>query len=205
MHGNDALPALACAGLLHVQFETIHTYLDGDGRIGRLLIALLLERWSLLKKPLLYVSVFFKRHRAEYYRLLDAVRKDGDFEAWIDFFVGGVTAIAEEAIACARELFALVAADRARVLSLAEMSVTALRLFELLPRHPIVSVASVMKLLATTKPTSGRSIELLVSAGVLVETTGKKRGRSFMYQAYLEALRVGTELEPAAGSAGFRG
>ncbi len=197
MHASDALPALVRTGLLHVQFETIHPYLDGNGRIGRLLITLLLERWSLLSKPLLYVSLFFKRHRAEYYRLLDAVRKDGDFEAWISFFLEGVTTIADEAVASARELFALVAADRARVLSHAEISVTALRLFELLPRHPIVSVASVMKLLETTKPTAGRSIELLVSAGVLVEATGKKRDRSFTYQAYLEALRVGTELEPA--------
>ncbi|HEX7479212.1 MAG TPA: Fic family protein [Polyangiales bacterium] len=197
MHASDALPPLVRAGLLHVQFETIHPYLDGNGRIGRLLITLLLERWNLLSKPLLYVSLFFKRHRAEYYRLLDAVRRDGDFEAWISFFLEGVTTIADEAVASARELFALVAADRARVLSQTEMSVTAMRLFEVLPRHPIVSVASVMKLLETTKPTAGRSIELLVSAGVLVEATGKKRDRSFTYRAYLDALRVGTELEPA--------
>jgi Fic family protein len=202
MHASDALPALVRTGLLHVQFETIHPYLDGNGRIGRLLITLLLERWSLLKKPLLYVSLFFKRHRAEYYRLLDGVRKNGDFEAWITFFLEGVTTIADEAVSSARELFALVAADRARVLSHAEMSITGLRLFELLPRHPIMSVASVMKLLETTKPTAGRSIELLVSAGVLVEATGKKRDRSFTYRAYLDTLRVGTELEPArAGTA----
>jgi Fic family protein len=174
----------SCArGLLHVQFETIHPYLDGNGRIGRLLVTLLLEHWKLLTKPLLYLSLFFKRHREDYYRRLNAVRIDGDWEGWLDFFLDGVATIADEAVASARDLFALVAADRARVLAHEGMSVVALRLFELLPRHPVVSVASVMKLVETTKPTAGRAIELLVAANVLVETTGKKRDRSFVYRA----------------------
>jgi Fic family protein len=180
-----------------VQFETIHPYLDGNGRIGRLLVALLLEHWKLLTKPLLYLSLFFKQHREEYYRRLNAVRIDGDWEGWLEFFLDGVATIADEAVASARELFALVAADRARVLAQEGMSVVALRLFELLPRHPVVSVASVMKLVETTKPTAGRAIELLVGAGVLVETTGKKRDRSFVYRSYLDRLRVGTELDRA--------
>jgi len=195
LHADDALPPLVRAGLLHVQFETIHPYLDGNGRIGRLLVTLLLEHWKLLTKPILYLSLFFKRHREDYYRRLNAVRIDGDWEGWLDFFLDGVATIADEAVASARELFALVAADRARVLTLDGMSVVALRLFELLPRHPVVSVASVMKLVETTKPTAGRAIDLLVAAGVLVETTGKKRDRSFVYRSYLDRLRVGTELE----------
>jgi Fic family protein len=194
LHADDALPPLVRAALLHVQFETIHPYLDGNGRIGRLLVTLLLEHWKLLTKPLLYLSLFFKRHREDYYRRLNAVRSDGDWEGWLDFFLDGVATIADEAVASARELFALVAADRARVLAHAGMSVVALRLFEFLPRQPIATVASVMKLVATTKPTAGRAIELLVAAGVLVETTGKKRDRSFVYRGYLDRLRVGTEL-----------
>lgn len=197
LHEDDLLPPLVRAGLLHVQFETIHPYLDGNGRIGRLLVTLLLEHWKLLTKPLLYLSLFFKRHRADYYRRLDAVRTDGDWEGWLDFFLDGVATIADEAVASARELFALVAEDRARVLGHEGMSVVALRVFELLPRHPVVTVASVMKFVETTKPTAGRAIELLVAAGVLVETTGKKRDRSFVYQGYLDRLRVGTELDGA--------
>jgi len=197
LHADDSLPPLVRAGLLHVQFETIHPYLDGNGRIGRLLVTLLLEHWQLLTKPLLYLSLFLKRHREDYYRRLNAVRIDGDWEGWLDFFLDGVGTIADEAVASARELFALVAADRARVLAQEGMSVVALRLFELLPRHPVVSVASVMKFVETTKPTAGRAVELLVAAGVLVETTGKKRDRSFVYRGYLDRLRVGTELDGA--------
>jgi Fic family protein len=195
LHADDALPPLVRAGLIHAQFETIHPYLDGNGRMGRLLVTLLLEHWKLLTKPLLYLSLFFKRHREEYYRRLNNVRLDGDWEAWLDFFLDGVVTIADEAVASARELFALVSSDRERVLGQEGMSVLALRLFELLPRHPVVTVASVMKLVGTTKPTAGRAVELLVVAGVLVETTGKKRDRSFVYRGYLERLRVGTELE----------
>lgn len=200
LHADDSLPPLVRAGLLHVQFETIHPYLDGNGRIGRLLVTLLLEHGKLLTKPLLYLSLFFKRHREDYYRRLDAVRGLGDWEGWLDFFLDGVATIADEAVASARELFALVAADRARVLAQEGMSVVALRLFELLPRHPIVTVASVMTFVETTKPTAGRAIELLVAAGVLVETTGKKRDRSFVYRAYLDRLRDGTELDDAQAS-----
>lgn len=197
-HGDDALHPLVRAGLLHVQFETIHPYLDGNGRIGRLLVTLLLDHWKLLTRPLLYLSLFFKRHQGEYYRRLDAVRIDGDWEGWLDFFLDGVATIADEAVASARELVALVAEDRARVLASDKTSIGALRLFELLPRHPIVAVASAMKLLETTKPTAGKAIELLVVAGVLVESTGKKRDRSFVYRAYLDRLAVGTGLARSA-------
>jgi len=197
IHADDPLPPVVRAGLLHVQFETIHPYLDGNGRIGRLLVILLFEHWKLLTKPLLYLSLFLKRQRDEYYRRLTAVRTDGDWEGWIDFFLDGVTTIADEAVTSARQLFGLVATDRARVLGHEGMSVAALRLFELLPRHPVVTVASVMKLVDASKPTAGKAIDLLARVGVLHETTGKKRDRSFVYEKYLAQLRVGTELARA--------
>jgi len=106
VHSNDKLAPLVRVGLVHVQFETIHPYLDGNGRIGRLLATLLLEHWKLLTKPLLYLSLFFKRHREDYYRRLNAVRVEGDWEGWLDFFLDGVATIADEAVASARELFA---------------------------------------------------------------------------------------------------
>jgi Fic family protein len=143
LHAEDnTLPPLVRAGLLHVQFETIHPYLDGNGRIGRLLVTLLLEHWKVLAQPLLYLSLFFKRHRDEYYRRLSAVRTNGDWEGWTGFFLDGVASIADEAVASAKDLFALVTADRARVLQHGTTSVAAIRLFELLTRHPLVSVAS---------------------------------------------------------------
>ena len=191
----DGLPSLVRAGLLHAQFETIHPYLDGNGRIGRLLVTLLLEYWKLLTKPLLYLSLFFKRHRDEYYGRLNAVRIDGDWEGWLDYFLDGVASIADEAVSSASELFGIVANDRTRTLDLAGTSVVAVRLFELLPCHPIVSVAYVIKHLGVSKPTAGRAVEALERAGVLVEITGKKRDRSWAYQRYLDRLRVGTDLE----------
>lgn len=195
IHAEDALPKLVRAGLLHAQFETIHPYLDGNGRIGRLLIALLLEHWKLLRAPLLYLSLFFKRHREDYYRRLNAVRTEGDWEGWTDYFLDGVATIADEAVASARELFTLVNGDRIRLLESGAASVPAARLFERLPKHPIVTVGSAMQLVKTTKPTATRAIEALTKSGVLVETTGKKRDRSFAYQAYLDQLKVGTDLD----------
>jgi len=195
IYAEEGLPSLVRAGLLHVQFVTIHPYLDGNGRIGRLLVTLLLEHWKLLTKPLLYLSLFFKRHRDEYYGRLNAVRIDGDWEGWLDYFLDGVASIADEAVSSASELFGIVADDRTRTLELAGTSVVAVRLFELLPRHPILSVAYVIKHLGVSKPTAGRAVEALERAGVLVEITGKKRDRSWAYQRYLDRLRVGTDLE----------
>ena len=194
IHGKDRLQPIVRAGLVHVQFETIHPYLDGNGRIGRLLIALLLEHWNALPQPLLYLSLFFKRHQNEYYRRLSTVRTHGDWEGWLDFYLDGVATIGEEAVTAARELFAMVAADRQRVLGESATSVAALRLFEQLPSHPIVTVNSAIKLLDTTKPTAGKAIDTLVEAKVLKEMTGRQRGRSFAYHSYLEKLRIGTDL-----------
>ena len=194
VHAHDGLPPLVRTGLAHVQFETIHPYLDGNGRVGRLLIGLLLEHWGLLKAPLLYLSLFFKRHREEYYRRLNAVRTEGDWEGWTDFFLDGVATIAGEAVASAHDLFALITADRAHVLAQDTTSVSAARLFELLPNHPMLTVAAARRLIGTSKPTATRAIETLVDAGILTETTGRKRDRSFAYQAYIDRLRTGTEL-----------
>jgi Fic family protein len=194
IHAESDLPPLVRAGLVHVQFETIHPYLDGNGRIGRLLVALLLEHWKLLAQPLLYLSLFFKQRRGEYYRRLDSVRTEGDFEGWLAFFLEGVETVADEAVAATRSLFGLVAADRARVLAVPTTSVSAVRLFELLPEHPILTVARSVELLGTTKPTAAKAIGALVDAGVLVETTGRRRDRLFGYEAYLDRLAEGTEL-----------
>lgn len=194
IYSEDELSPLVRAGLVHVQFETIHPYLDGNGRIGRLLIALLLEHWKLLTQPLLYLSLFFKQHRAEYYRRLDAVRIEGDFEGWLAFFLEGVAVVADEGVVATRDLFGLVATDRSKVLAAPTTSVMAARLFELLPEHPIVSIASAVELLGTTKPTATKAVSALVDAGVLVETTGRRRDRTFGYAAYLDRLRAGTEL-----------
>ena len=195
IHADDGLPPLVRAGLLHLQFETIHPYLDGNGRIGRLLVTLLLEEWNLLSKPLLYLSLFFKRNREDYYRLLNAVRLEGDWEGWIRFFLEGVASIAKEATDTARDLFALVNADRARALAAPASSVMAVRLFEALGQHPIVTIARVTELLEITKPTATKAVNTLVDAGILTETSGRRRDRTYNYAAYLDRLRVGTELE----------
>ena len=197
MHADDDLPFVVRAGLLHVQFETIHPYLDGNGRIGRLLVTLLLEHWRLLTRPLLYLSLFFKRHRQAYYRYLNAVRTAGDWEGWLDFFLDGVATIADEAVDTARDLFGLVSADRERVLQQPGVTLLAVQLFERLPRRPIITAPWVVAALDTTKPTAGRAIEALLNAGVLLETTGKKRDRVYAYQAYLDQLRQGTDLGEA--------
>lgn len=194
IHAADDLPPLVRAGLLHVQFETIHPYLDGNGRIGRLLITLLLEHWKLLSRPLLYLSLFFKRHRTEYYRLLDVVRTRGDWEAWIRFFLEGVASITGEAADTARDLFVMVNSDRARVLAARAATVMSVRLFELLPRHPMVTIAGVTRFLDTSKPTAAKAVNVLFQLGVLAETTGRRRDRTFGYTAYLDRLRAGTDL-----------
>lgn len=195
IHSKNGLPPLVRIGLAHVQFETVHPYLDGNGRIGRLLITLLLEHWKLLSAPLLYLSLFFKRNRAEYYRLLGEVRRSGDWETWIEFFLEGVATIADEAVIAAREVFALVTEDRRRLTAAPGASVMAIRLMDRLPIHPVVTIPTVVNLLKTTKPTAGKAVQLLENLGVLTETSGKQRDRTFAYARYLEKLRVGTEVD----------
>jgi Fic family protein len=193
IHSEDEIPALIRIGLLHVQFETIHPYLDGNGRIGRLLVTLLLEHWGLLPRPLLYLSLYFKKNRTEYYQKLSDVRKKGDWESWISFFLDGVSAVSDEACKTARVLSRQVAADRVALLNYQEVSVTALQLFEVLPQNPILTVGSSTRHLNTTIPRATRALKLLENAGILVELTGRKRNRQWSYKNYIDVLRRDTD------------
>lgn len=184
----DKLAPLLRVGLVHVQFETIHPYLDGNGRLGRMLIALLLDHWQLLTSPMLYLSLYFKQNQAAYYRSLSAVRTEGDWIGWLRFFLDGVCEIAVDATRTARGLYSRVNEDRKVLLSTRGATLTALQLFELLPEHPVISMPLVTRLLSTTKPTAGKAIDVLVSAGILAEVGERKRDRLYRYQKYLRLL-----------------
>ena len=188
LHEDDSLPPLVRIGLAHVQFETIHPFLDGNGRIGRLLIALLVEHWDLLEQPLLYLSLAFRREQQEYYARLTAVRSDGDWEGWIGFFLACVREAAEDGVRVARALHALVGRDRRRIIDSGKATVAAVQLLELLPCNPIVSVPRASGLLGLTAPPTRKAIELLEDLGVLAEITGKRRDRAYAYQEYLQIL-----------------
>lgn len=182
------LPPLVRVALAHVQFETIHPFLDGNGRIGRLLIAALLEQWGLLPEPLMYLSGYLKQHQREYYRLLSAVRTDGDWEAWVAFFLEAVAAAASEAERAIVDIASLVNADRRRLLAAPRVGAVALRLFELLPVMPRFTIEHVRQRLATTFPTATAAVKLLEETGIVTELTGQKKNRSFSYKAYVELL-----------------
>ncbi len=194
LHKDEALPPLVRAGLAHVQFETIHPFLDGNGRIGRLLITLLVEHWDLLSSPLLYLSLAFKRHREEYYRRLSKVREDGDWEGWTGFFLECVREAADDGVNAARRLFAVLGRDRRVATGRAPTTVPAIRLFDFLPEHPVITLPSVMRLLDITKPTAGKAIEVLRKQGILREITGKQRDRVYAYHDYLRVLAEDTEI-----------
>jgi len=194
LNEDSALPPLVRAGLAHVQFETIHPYLDGNGRVGRLLIILCLEDWGLLNAPLLYLSLFFKRHRQEYYDRLGAVRTHGDWEGWLAYFLEGVAFIANESVGMIASLFEILDRDRIRYLQSTDATVTGARLFEKLAQHPIVTTKSVVGLCQTTKPTATKAIVSLCNAGILTETSGRSRDRTYAYREYMELLREGTEV-----------
>lgn len=193
LNTEDRLPPLVRAGLAHVQFETIHPYLDGNGRVGRLLISLCLEEWGLLSEPLLYLSLFFKRHRDEYYDRLAAVRTHGDWEGWLAYFLEGVKVIADESVGMIRDLFEIVERDRSPYLESGSATVPGARLFESLARNPIVTVKSAVRICETTKPTASKAIASLCDAGILEETSGRSRDRTYTYRDYLGLLREGTE------------
>ncbi len=188
IHATDPLPPLVRTGLAHVQFETIHPFLDGNGRIGRLLITLLVEHWGLLPSPLLYLSLAFKRHRQAYYDRLSAVRTDGDWEGWTAFYLDCVCEAADDGVAVAERLFALLGRHRQKLLRQSATTIPAIRLFEQLPMHPIVTLPRAIELLETTKPTASKAISALREAGILRETTGKKRDRVYAYHDYLRTL-----------------
>lgn len=188
IHSVDPLPPLVKAGLAHVQFETIHPFLDGNGRIGRMLITLLVEHWGLLDRPLLYLSVAFKRRQQEYYDRLAAVRTDGDWEGWTAFFLECVTEAADDGVRIARAIHTLIGNDRERVLGHARATVAAIQLLDRLPSNPVLTVPRASGLLGVTAPPARKAIELLTDLGVLRETTGKQRDRVYAYHAYLELL-----------------
>ena len=181
-------PPLVRIALVHAQFETIHPFLDGNGRIGRLLIAALMELWGLLPEPLMYVSGYLKQHQPEYYRRLSAVRLEGDWEGWVSFFLEGVAAAATEAERGIVAVASLVAADRRRLLVAPKAGAASLRLFELLPTMPRFTIAQVQQKLSTTFPTATAAVMLLEELGLVTELTGLKKNRSFSYQAYVELL-----------------
>jgi Fic family protein len=188
LHADDPLPPLVRAGVAHVQFETIHPFLDGNGRIGRLLITLLIEHWGLLSLPLLYLSLAFRRHQQEYYDRLLAVRTEGDWEGWTAFFLECVREAADDGVAVAQRLFNLVGKDRQKLLNARGATVHAARLLDLLPNHPMVTLPRTIALLKATKPTASKAIASLTDAGILRETTGRQRDRVYAYHAYLQAL-----------------
>jgi len=188
IHSDDALPPLLRIAAAHVQFETIHPYLDGNGRMGRLLIALLLAHWKVLDSPLLYLSVYLKAHQAEYYDHLGSVRDSGTWTDWFRFFLEGVKQVATNAAAMAGALNRQVNNDRKILLSAESITVSAIQLFELLPEHPVISAPLVTRLLDTTKPTAGKAIELLQKNNVLREMGKRKRDRIYCYGSYLDTL-----------------
>ena len=187
-HDDCALPPLVRAGLAHVQFETIHPFLDGNGRIGRLLIALLIEHWRLLDQPLLYLSRAFRRAQSEYYARLDAVRTDGDWEGWTRFFLQCVREAADDGVEVARQLHALAGRHRRLIIAHDRPTVAAIRLLEHLPSHPVVTVPQAGDLLDLTPPPTRKAIELLRSLDVLREITGKRHSRTYAYHEYLQIL-----------------
>ncbi len=186
-------PALIKAALAHVQFETIHPFLDGNGRIGRLLIAFVLHHDGLLSQPLLYLSLYFKQYRSEYYRLLDQVRMEGDWEAWIDFFLEGVQVTASNAVDTARRLLALFQQDEQKIQRLGRSASTVLRVFRLFCERPLLTLNQLSKQTGLSFPAVSKSVEALVNAGILREITGQKRNRVFAYEKYLDILNEGTE------------
>ncbi|OYU12810.1 MAG: cell filamentation protein Fic [Comamonadaceae bacterium PBBC1] len=185
---HDTLPPLVRIGLVHVQFETIHPFLDGNGRIGRLLIAALMEQWGLLSQPLVYVSAYLKQHQSEYYQRLSAVRTEGDWEGWVAFFLEGVARAADTAERGIVALASLINTDRRRLLQAPKITPASLRLFELLPLMPIFSIDQVCERLNTTFPTATAAVKTLEALGIVVEQTGQKKNRHFSYQAYVQLL-----------------
>lgn len=192
---NDPLatPVLIKAALAHVQFETIHPFLDGNGRVGRLLIALLLCAEGALSEPILYLSLYFKTHRQDYYNWLQRVRTEGDWEGWLSFFLTGVLETSDEATQSARQILKLFESDGAKIETLKKAAGSALRVHQLLRRMPLLAIPHAAKTLRLTVPTITQSLENLHRLGIVTEVTGKKRGRIFAYSEYLNILNQGTQ------------
>jgi Fic family protein len=184
----DTTPVLLKAALAHVQFETIHPFLDGNGRLGRLLIALMLHQGGLLAQPLLYLSLYFKQHRPIYYSLLDRVRTEGDWEAWVDFFLEGVEQTAASAVQTARRLVALFQQDAQRTQASGRGAANARRVLDALRQRPMCSLRQLCQTTAMTFPTASKSMQTLTNLGIVRELTGQRRNRVFVYDGYLNVL-----------------
>ena len=182
------LPPLVKTALVHVQFETIHPFLDGNGRIGRLLIAALLEHSGLLPEPLMYLSGYLKQHQAEYYRRLSGVRTEGDWEGWVAFFLEGVAVAAGDAERGIVAIASLVSADRRRLLASPKAGPASYRLFEMLPMMPRFTIEQVRKKLETSFPTANAAVKVLQDLGIVTELTGQKKNRSYSYQSYIDLM-----------------
>ena len=190
----DGLPVLIQAALAHVQFETIHPFLDGNGRIGRLLITLLLSERRILRQPLLYLSLYFKQRRGDYYDLLNQVRLTGDWEAWIGFFLTGVRTTADEAVSTVRRLAEMFETDRASIERRAgRRAGSALRVHGALKARPVLSLSDAANRASLAFPTASSAMNLLIDIGIAREITGRSRGRLFVYDEYVSTLNEGTE------------
>ena len=190
---HDPAPVLVKAALAHVQFETIHPFLDGNGRIGRLLVTLLLCHEKILNQPLLYLSLYLKEHREEYYALLQRVRLEGVWEEWIAFFLRGVAETSEQATASVKRLLALFSADAKRIEAIGRAANSAARVHRLLQQRLCTSATEAAKALELSFPAVSGALEKLVELGIARELTGGRQNRVFVYDAYLSILREGTE------------
>lgn len=190
----EPTPVLLKAALAHVQFETIHPFLDGNGRLGRLLITLLLYDQKVLREPMLYLSLYFKTHRQYYYELLNNVRLTGDWEAWLDFFAEAVIVTAGLAVETARQLIALSNLDRERINGLGRAAASTLQIHRALLEHPIATSGSLVEKTGLTPATVNKSLAHLERLGIVKELTARKRNRLFSYAAYIEIMNSGTEL-----------
>ena len=187
------IPLLIKAGLLHAQFETIHPFLDGNGRLGRLLITFLLCAKGVIREPILYLSLYLKAHRAAYYELLDRVRAKGDWEVWLEFFLTGVKETSDQAASAARQIVDLFARHQTKIEAIGRPAASVLRVFQHMQRNPIVSIPATAQKIGISAPTVAKSLEHMRQLGILREVTGRERHRLFVYEQYLAILNEGTE------------
>jgi Fic family protein len=190
----EPTPVLLKAALAHVQFETIHPFLDGNGRLGRLLIALLLCEQKVLREPMLYLSLYFKTHRQYYYELLNNVRMTGDWEAWLDFFAEAVIVTATQAVETAQQLLDLSNQDRDKISGLGRAAASTLQVHRALMEHPIATSGSLVEKTGITPATVNKALGHLEQLGIVKELTAQKRNRLFSYAGYIEIMSRGTEL-----------
>jgi len=190
----EPTPILLKAALAHVQFETIHPFLDGNGRLGRLLITLLLCEQEVLQQPMLYLSLYFKTHSQYYYELLNNVRLTGDWEAWLDFFAEAVIVTATQAVETAQQLLDLANKDRANIIELGRAAASIVQVHRVLIEHPIATSGLIVEKTGITHATVNKALEHLVRLGIVTELTKQKRNRLFSYSRYFDIMNRGTEL-----------